>query len=284
MAKKILIVDDEKDLLLVLEKGLNAEGYSVITAETGKKGLLKAQTEHPDLIILDLALPDMLGGEVAVRLKKDVRTKDIPIVFLSAMFTKTEESKREHIAGGNIMFAKPYDIEDMTAAIDNLLKQKKEHRATPRRRTVRRGKIMMVDAGDRSKILLVDDEEDILRTMGRQLKSFGYDVVVAADGSSAISVALAEEPDLIILDIGLPAGDGFYVMRNITSNPRTAITPIIVITCRDAADAEEDVLKAGAQAFFQKPVDMDKFLTTIEEILEEPIEIALSGGDRWENE
>lgn len=71
--KKILIVDDETDALSILGKELAARGYSIITAENGKDALISAKSKHPNLIILDVALPDMLGGEVAVKLKRRPR-------------------------------------------------------------------------------------------------------------------------------------------------------------------------------------------------------------------
>jgi len=258
--KKILIVDDETDALSILEKELAARGYSIITAENGKDALISAKSKHPNLIILDVALPDMLGGEVAVKLKEDLGTKNIPVIFLSAMFTKTEESKRGHVVRSNIMFAKPYDIGELLAAIKKLLGEKRKYRLKKRRRV-----------NGPKKILIVDDEKDVLRTMGLHLKSSGYDVVFAGDGASAISVALAKKPDLILLDICLPGGDAFYVMQQITSNPQMAITPIIIITARDPSEYKERTLEAGAQAFFQKPVDVDKLLTVIQKILEEPL-------------
>ena len=283
--KKILVVDDEKDVLLVLEKSLTAEGYSVITAENGNDGLTSATTQHPDLIILDVALPDMLGGEVAVKLKEDPRTKNIPIVFLSAMFTSTEESQRGHVVDGNVMFAKPYDVEKLLAALRNLLGEEEKHPLQHAGRPDRRKKIMIVDAdGRKKKIMIVDDEEDFLRTTGLQLRHSGYDVVFATDGSSAISVALAENPDLILLDIGLPAGDGFYVMQRITSNTKTGITPIIVITGRDAPEHREHALQAGARAFFQKPFEMDELLKVIQDTLEELIASSDTSESTWKNE
>ncbi len=121
--RKILIVDDEMDTRLLLEKGLIAEGYSVTTAYNGNKGLALAKSNRPDLIILDRALGDMLGEEVAARLKEDPKTKDIPVVFLSALFTKRDEVEKGHVFGGNKMFAKPYDIEELVMTIEELLQK-----------------------------------------------------------------------------------------------------------------------------------------------------------------
>ncbi len=80
--KKVLIVDDEPDVLEVLGRRLTQAGYQVIKAQNGEDGILKAKKELPNLIILDIIMPDMDGGSVANKLKEDKTTKDIPIIFL----------------------------------------------------------------------------------------------------------------------------------------------------------------------------------------------------------
>ncbi len=121
---------------------------------------------------------------------------------------------------------------------------------------------------DKKKILIVDDEQDLLEIMNERLRASGYEVATAADGVSAISVAQREKPDLILLDIGLPAGDGFSVIRRVKSLGPIALTPIIVITALDAFTNKERALEAGAKAFFQKPIDIDGLLAAIEKALQ----------------
>jgi len=118
VAKKILIVDDEQDTLSVLGKGLTAEGYSIIKADNGGDVLDLAKSERPDLIILDILMPGMDGGEVARMLKEVPETKDIPIIFLTGMFPKREEEEEGRVVAGNIMFDKPYDILKLITAIE----------------------------------------------------------------------------------------------------------------------------------------------------------------------
>lgn len=113
------------------------------------------------------------------------------------------------------------------------------------------------------KILIVDDDKDLLRGLTFRLRANGYETVIATDGYSAISVAQKEKPDLIILDIGLPAGDGFIVMERLRNHPSLALIPIIILTARDSQINKERALKAGAVAFFQKPADNDKLLAAI---------------------
>jgi DNA-binding response OmpR family regulator len=119
--KKILVVDDEKDVLLMLEKRLKAEGYSVITTTKGTNAIALAKSQHPDIIILDVVMPGMDGGEVAAKLREHPLTRSIPVIFLTALLTKTEEYQGSHTISSNIAFAKPFDTEELLAQIKELL-------------------------------------------------------------------------------------------------------------------------------------------------------------------
>ncbi len=119
--KKILVVDDEEDLLHMLEKRLTAAGYSVVTTSKGMNAVSLAKSHHPDIIILDVLMPDMDGGEVAAQLKEHPLIRDIPVIFLTALLTKTEEYKGNHTVSSNITFAKPFDIGELLARIKEIL-------------------------------------------------------------------------------------------------------------------------------------------------------------------
>jgi DNA-binding response OmpR family regulator len=121
----------------------------------------------------------------------------------------------------------------------------------------------------KKKILVVDDDQILLRILGTKLRNYGYETVFASDGVSAVSVAQKERPDLIILDIGLPAGDGFLLLRRLRSFSFLSVTPIIVLSAREKEENEKRVLDDGAYAFFEKPADDDKFLSAIREALGE---------------
>jgi DNA-binding response OmpR family regulator len=118
------------------------------------------------------------------------------------------------------------------------------------------------------KVLIVDDDKDVVRGLSVRLKANGYRVVTAVDGISAVSVARKEEPNVIILDIGLPGGDGFTVMERLESLLPVAV-PIIILTAREISGNKERGLKAGARAFLQKPVDNDVLLEAIRNALGE---------------
>jgi DNA-binding response OmpR family regulator len=95
------------------------------------------------------------------------------------------------------------------------------------------------------------------------LRANQYETAYATDGFSAIAMAQKERPDLIILDLGLPAGDGFVVLERLQQNANLSCIPVIILTARDPQSSREKTLKAGATAFFQKPVDNSKLLSAI---------------------
>lgn len=120
--KKILIVDDEPDVLILLGERLLKAGYDVIKASSGKEAIELTAKKLPNLIILDIAMPVMDGSEVASILRSDPKTKDIPILFLTCLFTKHEEKVCGHLLGQNFFVAKPYDVTELLAEIDKRMR------------------------------------------------------------------------------------------------------------------------------------------------------------------
>jgi len=114
-----------------------------------------------------------------------------------------------------------------------------------------------------SKILIVDDDPDLRQALRLRLRANNYDTVNAVDGYSAIAVAYKEHPDIIILDLGLPAGDGFVVLDRLQKDDKLSTIPVIVLTARDPQSSERRALMAGAAAFFQKPADSAELLEVI---------------------
>lgn len=120
MSKKILVVDDELDALLMLETRLSDAGYEVIKADNGNEAVKKARVEQPDMVLLDIIMPGMDGVETAKVLASDSRTKDIPILFLSCLIRKggeegSKEDKRHYY------MAKPYRPEKLLEIIERKL-------------------------------------------------------------------------------------------------------------------------------------------------------------------
>jgi DNA-binding response OmpR family regulator len=105
------------------------------------------------------------------------------------------------------------------------------------------------------------------RGLNIRLRANNYETAFAGDAVMALSIAKKEAPDLILLDLGLPGGDGFLVLDRMKNIASLACTPVIVISARDPATNEKRALEAGAEAFFQKPVDNEALMAAIQQAL-----------------
>jgi DNA-binding response OmpR family regulator len=119
------------------------------------------------------------------------------------------------------------------------------------------------------KILIVDDDPEVRLSLHVRLKVHNYDVVFAGDGVAGIAEARKHMPDLIILDLGLPAGDGFSVLERLKANASLSMIPVIAVSGRVRIPNRDLALKAGAIAFLQKPVDNARLLSVIRHALGE---------------
>jgi len=118
--KRILVADDEVYIVHILEFSLNMEGYEVISATSGEEALRKAEKERPDLVVLDVLMPGMTGHEVCRRLRMDERTRDIPIIFLTARDSLADRDFGLGL-GANAYITKPFGPRRLIEAIETLL-------------------------------------------------------------------------------------------------------------------------------------------------------------------
>jgi len=123
---KILIVDDEIDTLLPLKRSLEVEDYMVVGASNGHEALMKARTDIPDLILLDLMMPEMDGYEVCAQLKKNALTKNIPVIFLTAKDAVRDKVKGLD-TGADDYVTKPFNLNELKARIKSVLRRTSNH-------------------------------------------------------------------------------------------------------------------------------------------------------------
>jgi DNA-binding response OmpR family regulator len=120
-----------------------------------------------------------------------------------------------------------------------------------------------------NKILIVDDEKEWVEMLAMRLKHAGYQVGVAFDAVQAVSQTIQLKPDLILLDIMMPAGGGLNALKNIRASAKTFSIPVIVLTAKGDKETKEAAEKLGVSGYFLKPVDMGEFLGKLKEILVE---------------
>ena len=237
---KVLIVEDDADVARLIQLHLTGNEREVLIARRGDEALAMAQRERPDLITLDILLPDADGFAILEELKSNPVTRDIPVVIVSVM-----PDREEGLRLGAIDYvAKPIDEQQLLRAVRQVL--------------VRRGTV-----------LVVDDDKDNLSLMREILRTNGFGVRTTTRGRRALRVAREVHPALMLLDLRLGDLDGHTVLRQLKDDPTTQDIPVIVITGSVTVDDEkrEKVLALGAARFMTKPFSVDELIEEVEMVL-----------------
>jgi len=119
------------------------------------------------------------------------------------------------------------------------------------------------------KILIVDDDQDLVKLLARKLTQANFEALVAFDASQAMSLARKETPNLILLDMKLPAGGGLGTLQNLKNSMKTSMIPVIIITGQDTVPTQREVQNYGVEHIMTKPLDMEALLQKIKELLGE---------------
>ena len=170
---RILVVDDDDSIRSLLEQELSEAGYLIEQATNGKEALECIRKNRPDLIILDVMMPEMNGFDVAAILKNDPQTMDIPIIILSIV----QDKARGFRIGVDRYLTKPIDTAQLFTEVGNLLEQGKS----------------------KKKVMVVDEDAAAVRSLTEVLQTKGYQVV-ESDGKELAAEAIATKPDIIILN------------------------------------------------------------------------------------
>lgn len=237
--KTVLVVDDEEHIRKFLCHELTRRGFQVIEAADGKEAIDKAREFHPSLITLDVLMPHFNGFDVTAVLKNDPGTVDIPVLIISVI----EDREKAFRLGADDYMTKPFDIDVLAAKIDGLVQKPKKS------------------------VLIVDDDLALAKSVDHGLEKKGYLTAVVHNGQAALKAVRASPPDLIILDIMMPAMDGYEVMKELKGNPQTAFIPIVVMTALDIDGARVKALSLGASECVGKSGGMDNLYKAVEDIL-----------------
>ena len=237
----VLVVEDEADIANLIRIHLEREGYSVQIASRGDEALRLAQEIQPGLITLDIRLPDMDGFAVLERLKRDPQTADIPVIVVSIV----PDREKGLQLGAVDYLDKPINEEQLLGLVRRVL-----HR--------------------RGLILVVDDDRDNLSLMREALRRHGFSVQTTGQGKRALQIAREVHPALILLDLKLRDVDGYQVLRNLKSDPRTRDIPVVIMSgsLTDEELKEQRALALGAVRFLTKPFAIDEFVREISSLVQ----------------
>jgi signal transduction histidine kinase/DNA-binding response OmpR family regulator len=256
---KSLVVEDSPTAAEQIDRYLKELGVQVVAHSPGEHALENALMTSPDLIILDLLMPDRSGWEVLAQLKADPRIQTAPVIIISVV----DEPVRGLAAGAVEYLVKPITREQFRQALARVvvsLEQAESAHSHPTPSPVSpepQGPL----------ILLAEDNETNIQAIGEYLQDVGYRLIVARNGGEALDLAWEWKPDLILMDIQMPVLDGFTVIQRLRAMSEFAATPIIALTALAMPGDRERCLAAGANEYLAKPVRLKNLMEIINQHL-----------------
>ena len=214
---RVLVIDDDVAARELLGRLLATEKFDVRSADSGEEGLRLARDWKPDVITLDVLMPEMDGWAVLRALKADPSIAGIPVIILSIVGDQNRELGSALGATG--FLTKPVDHGELARALD-------QYRPDTR-----------------TEVLIVEDDADVREMVRRTLSAEGWPILEAENGRAALERLSQKEPGVIVLDLMMPEMDGFEFIAELRKNEAWQSIPVVVITARDLT--AEDRLRLG---------------------------------------
>lgn len=239
--RTVMVVDDEMHIRRFLRHLLEAEGFKVLEARTGRDAIALAREQVPDVMLLDLMLPDINGFDVLKEIKEQEETRNVSVIMLSII----QDREKGYRLGASDYLSKPIDREKL---LDRIARY--------------------VGGRPASDLLVVEDDDSVLKAIRVMLESHGYKVRTSPNGEGALVEVAAQAPDLILLDLMLPGLTGHDVLQELKRKDETAEIPVIVLTAA-GPDERTKALGMGADHVMTKPFTENELARLVRELLAE---------------
>ncbi|MFZ5502706.1 MAG: response regulator [Pseudomonadota bacterium] len=258
VAPLVMVVDDSLTIRKITTRLLERAGYQVVTATDGVDALEKLVDVHPLVMLLDVEMPRMDGFELTKRLRREEKTKDLPIIMITS---RTADKHRDYAMelGVNTYLGKPYQDDELLQNVADFMASHKLGDGQPvSEPQVAKGK---------SLIMVVDDSLTIRKITSRLLERSGYQVVTATDGVDALEKLADVNPAVMLLDVEMPRMDGFELTRRLRREEKTKNLPIIMITSRTADKHRDHAMELGVNTYLGKPYQDDVLLQNVADFM-----------------
>ncbi|MDX2215160.1 MAG: response regulator [Oculatellaceae cyanobacterium bins.114] len=256
----VLVVEDSSPAASQIKQYLAEIGATSVIHPVGKGALSVALRIQPDVIVLDILLPDCSGWEVLSELKAHSQTQSIPVVVISVVDDRPRSLNRgaiEHLL-------KPLSRQQFYQALNRLFANVQS--PSPEIALI----IAAAELANRPKVLLAEDNEANITVLLNYLEAHNFQVLLARSGIEAVQMAKQHQPDVILMDIQMPDMDGLEATRQIRADRQINAIPIIALTALAMPGDLERCLEAGANDYFTKPVKLKQLLDRIMQYLSQP--------------
>ncbi len=235
---RILIVDDDENLLKLLRETLEAIGYTALSATNGVSAIQLVKSNQVDLVIADISMPEMDGLQLLQQIKEF--NPRLPVLLITGV-NMNNIKDRVYQYGADAFLDKPFRISKIESLLERLLSNQ---------------------AG-RSKVLVVDDNNEFRTQFASQLEELGFRVIEASGGVEALEKLSRDHIDSVVADYVMPDIDGLELARRLKDN--SPFTHVILISGKALSPEDREELQETADAFFPKPFRLDQIRQMLDE-------------------
>jgi len=258
--RRALIIEDSPTAINQMTRYLQEFGIVALASPHGADALAEAIETQPDMIILDLLLPDMAGWDVLAQLKAEPRTHAIPIVIVSVM----DDRSKGAAYGAAAYLVKPFTRLD----VQQVLRTLESGNVRSSNGSMPAQSAACPSTNAEPVVLLAEDNEANITTVSDYLAAHGYLVVVARNGAEAVARAREARPCIVLMDIQMPGMDGLEATRRIRADRTMPQMPIIALTALAMPGDRERCLEAGASDYLSKPISLKQLVAKLETYLQ----------------
>lgn len=268
MPARILVVDDLLPNIKLLEAKLKSEFYRVTTAQSGAEALEKIKKEAPDVILLDVMMPEMDGFETCKLIKSDPISSDIPVVMVTAL-SDVEDRVHGLNAGADDFLTKPINDLALFARIRSLVRLKsmtdelKLRDQTGEQFGISEASNEGMSDVSGSNILIIDDDASQASQISAKLKEYGAQVTLIADPAEAVESSEVVDYDLIMVSTQLATDDGLHLCAHFRSQDRTRNIPLLIIIEETDTDLLIKGLDMGINDYLITPIDSNEVIARV---------------------
>jgi CheY-like chemotaxis protein len=270
MSQRILLIEDDEVLSEMYNFRFTKAGYQMVLARDGEMGIKLADEQDFDLILSDIFMPKIDGYQVLEKLRKNKKTSHTKIYMLSNLGQDAEIQKALDLGADGYLIKSRYTPSQLLLKIDEIFHgNTTEHLRKAKKNPVRVKKEIINDGQmPKGKILLIEDEEALIGMYSLRLRQAGYSVETAKNGAWGINKISKKEYDLIVLDMIMPAMNGYEALKKIRNNPSTKNIPILFLS---NSAQEKDIVEAkaaGATSYLLKAsITPTKLIDELERIM-----------------
>ena len=268
--RRALLIEDDPIAADLLVRHLCSLGLTSVVHPRGEQSVDEVLREQPDVILLDIQLPNDSGWVVLTRLKENPLTRDIPVVVVSVV----DSPEKSRSLGAAAHFTKPVSRE-LLASFLQPFKDTGAAAADAGKLLTRSLTRNFAHAKDSAMILMAEDNLANIQTIGGYLEAKGYNMHYAYNGQVAVTLARQLKPALILMDIQMPVKDGLTAIKEISADIATKDIPIIALTALAMPGDRERCMAAGATEYISKPVKLKELLALVEKLAPKSVERAI---------